>query len=44
MRSLALPLSLLLGLALCAPEGGYPLGRKEYYISMPIDHFTNGGA
>jgi len=27
-----------------APDGGYPLGRKEYYIQMPIDHFTNGGA
>ena len=34
----------LLSLASCAPQGGYPIGRKEYYIDMPIDHFTNGGA
>lgn len=27
-----------------APDGGYPLKRTEYYIKMPIDHFTNGGA
>jgi pimeloyl-ACP methyl ester carboxylesterase len=27
-----------------APDGGYPLGRKEYYLKVPIDHFTNGGA
>jgi len=27
-----------------APDGGYPLGPKEYFIDMPIDHFTNGGA
>ena len=26
-----------------APDGGYPLGKKEYFISMPIDHFSNGG-
>jgi hypothetical protein len=30
--------------AQATPDGGYPLGRKEYYIKMPIDHFTNGGA
>jgi hypothetical protein len=35
---------LLLGTVSSAPDGGYPLGRKEYFIDMPIDHFTNGGA
>jgi hypothetical protein len=35
---------LLLGVVLGAPDGGYPLGRKEYYMKMPIDHFSNGGA
>ena len=34
----------LLALVNAAPQGGYPIGRKEYYIDMPIDHFTNGGA
>ena len=29
---------------LAAPDGGYPLGRKEYYIKTPIDHFANGGS
>ena len=36
--------ALLFSIVSAAPDGGYPLGRKEYYIDMPIDHFTNGGA
>ncbi len=28
---------------MAAPDGGYPLGKKEYYLKMPIDHFTSGG-
>jgi len=37
-------LVLLLGLSLAAPDQGYPLGRKTYFIDMPIDHFSAGGA
>ena len=36
-------LAALAGSALCAPDGGYPLGRKEYYMKMPIDHFSSAG-
>ena len=41
---LALALSAGLTLVTAASDGGYPLGKKEYYIDMPIYHFTNGGA
>ena len=42
-------LSIAISALLCAvvsgaPDGGYPLGKKEYYIKMPIDHFSNGGS
>lgn len=44
MKMLALSAAaLLFSLVSAAPDGGYPLGRKEYYIDMPIDHFANGG-
>ena len=36
-------LLILLGVALAAPDGGYPLGPKHYLIDMPIDHFASGG-
>ena len=36
--------ALLSTVAIAAPDGGYPLGRKEYYIQVPIDHFASGGA
>jgi pimeloyl-ACP methyl ester carboxylesterase len=35
---------LLAGYALAAPDGGYPLKRTTYYMTMPIDHFASGGA
>ena len=42
---LKIAIAAMLGyVAQATPDGGYPLGRKEYYIKMPIDHFTNGGA
>ena len=46
MINLALTLAagLTYSLVSAAPDGGYPIGRKEYYIDMPIDHFTNAGA
>jgi pimeloyl-ACP methyl ester carboxylesterase len=44
MINLALALAAGLALVTAAPDGGYPLGKKEYYIDMPIDHFTNRGA
>jgi hypothetical protein len=40
---LASILLLFISLSLASPDGGYPLGRKEYYIDMPIDHFSSGG-
>lgn len=33
----------LLGLAVCAPPGGYPLKRTEYQFEVPLDHFSSGG-
>ena len=42
--ALAMVAGLTYSMVNAAPDGGYPLGRKEYYIDMPIDHFTNGGA
>jgi hypothetical protein len=42
-RSLPFLACLVFILVNAAPDGGYPLGKKEYYIDMPIDHFTNGG-
>lgn len=45
MKMLALTAAaLLFSIVSAAPDGGYPLGRKEYYIDMPIDHFANGGS
>jgi hypothetical protein len=34
---------LTLSVAAAAPEGGYPLGPKDYYIDMPLDHFSSSG-
>lgn len=36
-------LFILLGIVNCSPPGGYPLGRQEYFIDMPIDHFASAG-
>lgn len=36
-------ISLLLNLVWCAPPGGYPLKRTEYWFDVPLDHFSSGG-
>lgn len=38
-----LTLAALLGLAITAPPGGYPLTRTEYDYIVPLDHFSSGG-
>jgi len=34
---------LLLNLVVCAPPGGYPLKKTEYWFNVPLDHFSSGG-
>ena len=43
MKQIAMLLLTAAAGVIAAPDGGYPLGRKQYFIQMPIDHFSNGG-
>lgn len=34
---------MVFGAVLCAPPGGYPLTKTEYWFDVPLDHFASGG-